>query len=144
MDKAANERLVERVVILAEDMRRVQIARDQVSAYMDQSAHPLEVTSVPSVEQCLHLMDRYINLIVLNYAGLPKERAVPAIERIRAVYGGRVLLINEDASITSCEWGRRHKVDEHIRSADQLKTTLPRLAPAIRKSTREVLWRCRL
>lgn len=122
-----SDRVVERVVVLAEDMRRVQVAREQVSAYMDQSNHRLDVWGVNEVQSCLELMDRYVNVIILNYAGQPKDKAIPAIEAIREVYDGRLVLINEDPSVTGCEWGRRHQIDQHLRSVEQLKVTLPRI-----------------
>jgi predicted acylesterase/phospholipase RssA len=129
----AHDPLVERVVILAEDLRRVQMAREQVSAYMDQTSHALEVWEVHGIETCLSLMDRYLNLIILNYAGQPKDKAIPVLHTLRGAYDGRILLINEDPSLSGCEWGRQHKVDFHLRSVDQLKTTLPRILDVERK-----------
>jgi len=120
-------------------MRRVQLAREQVSSFMDSTNRALDVWSVNSVAACLGLMDRYLNLIVLNYAGQPKERAIPAVAAIREAYDGRVLLINEDPSVSSCEWGRRHKVDFHLRDVDQLKGILARILDPDRRRGKTAL-----
>lgn len=129
----ASERLVDRIVILAEDTRRVQLAREPVAAYLGRTDRPCDVWSVSSVESCLSLMDRYINVIILNYAGQPKERAIPTIAKLREVYDGRIFLVNEDPSLSGCEWGRRYGVDYHMRQVEELRPALARVLDAERR-----------
>jgi predicted acylesterase/phospholipase RssA len=123
----SEDRIIERVVVMGDDQGRIEDARARVREYMEQTGRPLDIWSVNGLRTCLSLMDRYLDLIILNYAGLPKDVAIPIVRAIRDVYPGRLLLVNEDPTVDSCEWGRRHRVDHHVRSVDAIKAALPRV-----------------
>jgi predicted acylesterase/phospholipase RssA len=125
--------------VLAEDHHRVQLAREQVSAYVDKSGTQLDIWSANGLEACLSFLDRYLNLVILNYAGLPKDAAIPMIQKLRKEYTGPLLLINEDPTVSGCEWGRKYKVDHYVRSLEGLRTMLPKVLDAERKRGRTAL-----
>ncbi len=137
--KRDGERVVERVVVMSDDKRRIEEAREQVREYMALTGRELEVWAVNGLETCLTLMDRYIDLIILNYAGLPKDSVIPNVRAIREEYAGRVLLVNEDPSLDACEWGRRYTIDHHLRSIGELKGYLPRVLDGSRKRGKTAL-----
>lgn len=128
------DRIIERIVILSDDQRRIEEARGQVRDYIALTGRQLDVWSVNGIDTCVSLMDRYIDVVIVNFAARPKEVAIAAVSAIRAAgYLGKILLVNEDASIDSCEWGRRYEVDHHIRQVEGLKAYLPRLLDVERK-----------
>jgi NTE family protein len=134
------DRIIERVVILGDEQARIEEARMQVRDYMAATGRQLDIWSVNGVETCLSLMDRYIDLIIVSFAGRPKEAAISVIRAVRAAhFRGKILLVNEDASIDGCEWGRKHQVDHHIRTVEQLKSYLPRILDSERKRGRTAL-----
>ncbi|MBI3724420.1 patatin-like phospholipase family protein, partial [bacterium] len=134
------DRIIERIVILSDDQRRIEEARGQVRDYIAHTGRQLDVWSVNGVDTCISLLDRYIDLVIMNFAGRPKEAAFSVVRAIRAAgFLGKMLLVNEDASIDSCEWGRRHEVDFHLRSVEQLKGYLPRILDVERKRGRTAL-----
>jgi len=132
-------RIIERVVVVSDDQQRIEAAREPVRQYMELASHPLDIWSVNGVETCLSLMDHHMDLLVLNYAGLPKDVPIPVIRSLRELYQGRILLVNEDPTVDSCEWGRRHKVDFHVRSVDQIRAALPRVLDGEKKRGRTAL-----
>ncbi len=134
------DRIIERVVVLGDEQPRIEEARAQVRDYIASSGRQLDVWSVNGVETCLSLMDRYIDLIVVSMAGRPHEAAAAAVRAIRgASYSGRILLVNDDPAVESCEWGRRHDVDFHVRTVTGLATLLPRVLDVARKRGRTAL-----
>lgn len=134
------DRIIERVVVLADDQARIEAARAQVREYAQASGRQLDIWSVNGVETCLSIMDRYLDLIVLNYAARPKDAAIAALKAIReSGYSGKALLVNDDASIESCEWGRRYALDFHVRTVDEVKDVVARVIGRQRKRGRTAL-----
>lgn len=134
------DRIVERVVVLGDDQPRIEAARAQVYEYVKASGHELEIWAINGLETCLSLMDRYIDLIVVNHTGRSKEASVETVHAIRdAGYFGRVLLVQDDPSVDPCEWGRRFLVDYHLRTVDALKGYLPRILDVERRRGRTAL-----
>jgi predicted acylesterase/phospholipase RssA len=123
------DRVIERLMVLSDDQGRIEAARGKIREYLESDgARPLDIWSVNGLETCLGLMDHYIDLIVINYLGRPKEVPIEALRAIRgAGYFGRVVLLNDDPAVEPCEWGRRHTVDVHLSSLDRLRDTLARL-----------------
>jgi NTE family protein len=134
------DRIIERVVVMSDDQPRIEAARAQVREYTQQSGRRLDIWSVNGVDTCLSIMDRYIDLIILNYAGKPKDAPIAAARAIRdAGYRGRVILVNDDPSIHSCEWGRRHAIDFHVHAVEALGALLGEVLGRERRRGRTAL-----
>ncbi|GIW71696.1 MAG: hypothetical protein KatS3mg102_1238 [Planctomycetota bacterium] len=129
----------ERVLILGEHERHTAEARARLAAFMEQSGRPLEIWSVGGLQAALPLLDSYLDLIVLAYPEQPAAHALPAIQSLRQRYGGRILLVNDDPAVDSCTWGRRHQIDVHLRSLDELPEALARLLLRERRRGRTAL-----
>jgi len=135
------DRIIERVVVISDDQRRIEEARGQIREYVQASGRQLDIWSMNGVESVLSLMDRYIDLIILNFDARGKDATIHASRALRdqGRYRGRILVVSDDPSVDACEWGRRHHVDFHVRSVEQLKSALPRLLDGERKRGRTAL-----
>ncbi len=128
-------------MVLSDDQRRIEAARAKVHEYMtSDGARELDVWAVNGLETAVGLLDHYIDLIVANYEGRPREAAAAAVRALRdAGYHGRILLVNDDPSVDPCEWGRRHAVDHHVARAEGLAAALPRILGGERRGQRTAL-----
>lgn len=134
------DRIIERVVVLSDDQRRIEEARGQLRDYVQASGRQLDMWSVNGVESALTLLDRYIDMFVLHYDGRGKD-AAQAVRALRdqGRYRGRILVVSDDPTIDACEWGRKHRADFHVRTVEHLKAMLPRILDAERKRGRTAL-----
>jgi len=89
------DRITQRIMVLSDDQPHLEAARAKVREYQSagNGARELEIWAVNGLETCLGLMDHYIDLILVNYEGRPREVAIKTIQAIRAAdYFGRILL----------------------------------------------------
>lgn len=136
---AASNDPISRVVIVGEQQAEIEAAHDHVKAFLKESRREMDLWAVHGLGAGLELLDRYIDLFVLAF---PNDRAAAvrcAHELRRSRYSGRIVVVNNDPSIDSCSWGRKHWVDAHARTLADLKRVLPRVLPLERRRGRTAL-----
>ncbi|RME73670.1 MAG: hypothetical protein D6776_06620 [Planctomycetota bacterium] len=136
-----HDRLVERVLVVGSERAAVEAACREVRRFSSEYGYPLEVWRADGLDAALSLLDRYIDVIVLVYPGLPHAAPAPLVRELRRRYGGRMVMINDDPELDSCGWGRHYQVDVHLEDTARLVETLARLLlqPRKRGSTALVL-----
>ncbi len=100
-------------MVIADTQDGLNAAAQALRDWATEAGQNLELLAVHGLGGAQAHLHQYINLVVLNYVGLPAARAIPTLAGLRDAYCGPAIVVSDDATVDSCTWGRRYSADYH-------------------------------
>lgn len=109
-----------RILVIADTQDRRDDAVHLLSEWAAAHGQDIEVLAVHGLSGARRHLHEYINLAVVNCLGRAASEAIAILVGLRKEYRGPAVVMNDDAAVDTCSWGRRYAVDAHAPSPDAL------------------------